>query len=142
MDHLRKLLAAREMFPVERTETVADVARKMTQRNVGAILVLDRGALCGVFSERDLMRRVVVENRDPASTLVEEVMSRNLSVISDDATIEEAMQTMSRLGIRHLPVVRGSEALGMVSMRDLMDIELERRTLELEQMRSYIHGAA
>ena len=140
MDHLRKLLAEREMFSVEKTETVAAVTRKMAQRNIGAILVLENGDLRGVFSKRDLMKRVVVENRDPATTTVEQVMTTDLAVIAEDASVAEAMELMSERGIRHLPVVRGRQALGMVSMRDLMDIELDSRTQELEHMRSYIHG--
>jgi CBS domain-containing protein len=137
---IRNILHGRAMFAVEKSETVAEVAAKMATLHVGAILVLENRGLGGIFSERDLMTRVVVEGKDPGATKVGEVMSTNLFTIDENATAEQAMEMMHNHKCRHLPVMRDSEVVGMVSMRDLMDVELERKTEEIQLMRNYIHG--
>jgi signal-transduction protein with cAMP-binding, CBS, and nucleotidyltransferase domain len=140
MGSLRDLLHHRETFHVEPGWSVIEVVRKMSELRVGAILVLDGGRLCGLFSERDLMTRVVAQGRDPLKTPVGEVMSTELSTIDESASTEEAMETMHRRNCRHLPVTRDCSIAGMVSMRDLMNYELERKTEEIRHMRDYIAG--
>jgi CBS domain-containing protein len=141
MSRVCDIVRDRELFCVEEHETVADVARKMADLHVGAIPVLNGEQLCGIFSERDLMRRVVLECRDPASTPVGEVMTREVATIDEAASIEEAMEAMQSHNCRHLPVTRGSQVAGFLSMRDLMNYELARKTEELHHMRAYIGSA-
>ena len=141
MSRVRDIVDDRDLFCVEEHQTVAEVARKMADLHVGAILVLNGQQLRGVFSERDLMRRVVVERRDPASTPVGEVMTREVATIDEAASIEEAMEAMQTHSCRHLPVTRGSQVAGFLSMRDLMNFELARKTEELHHMRAYIGSA-
>jgi signal-transduction protein with cAMP-binding, CBS, and nucleotidyltransferase domain len=112
----------------------------MSELHVGAILVLQSDELRGIFSERDLMCRVVLEHKDPESTQVREVMSTNVASVDELATLEEAMELMQSRNCRHLPVTRGSRVVGFLSMRDLMNFELARKTEELHHMRAYIHG--
>jgi CBS domain-containing protein len=140
MSLVRDIVHGRELFHVEEGSTVAEVARHMAERHVGAILVLNRGQLRGVFSERDLMKRVVLERRDPERTLVEEVMSTALATVDELASLEDAMALMHSKGCRHLPVTRGSRVVAFLSMRDLMDHELARKSEELHHMRAYIQG--
>jgi CBS domain-containing protein len=142
MSRVRDIVHNRDLFSVEETDSVADVARQMAELHVGAILVLKQGDLRGVFSERDLMKRVVLERLDPERTPVAEVMSRELATIDESASIEDAMEMMRRCSCRHLPVLRGSRVVAFLSMRDVMNYELERKTEELHQMRAYIHGSA
>ena len=142
MARVRDIVHGRELFSVEEGSSVADVARTMAQLHVGAILVLNGGRLRGVFSERDLMKRVVLEQKDPASTPVDEVMSRDVVTIDEMAAVEDAMELMRCKNCRHLPVTRGSHVVAFLSMRDLMNFELERKTEELHHMRAYIHGNA
>jgi len=142
MSRVRDIVHNRDLFSVEETDTVADVARRMAELHVGAILVLSAGNLRGLFSERDLMRRVVLERLDPERTAVREVMSRDLATIDEMASIEDAMEMMRRCNCRHLPVLRGSRVAAFLSMRDVMNYELERKTEELHHMRAYIHGSA
>ncbi len=141
MPLLKDLLHGRELYQAEPGETVAEVAARMAAVNVGAILVLEDGVLRGIFSERDLMKRVVLEGRDPQRTLVGDVMSTSLTKASPDTTMEEAMELMRNCGCRHLPVMRGSEVVGFISMRDLMFEELEQKTEEIRHMRNYIQSA-
>lgn len=142
MSRVSDIVHNRDLFSVEETESVADVARCMSELHVGAILVLSRGELRGIFSERDLMKRVVLERLDPDRTAVADVMSRDLATIDEAASIEDAMEMMRRCNCRHLPVMRGSRVVAFLSMRDVMNYELERKTEELHHMRAYIHGSA
>ena len=141
MSCVRDIVHHRELFSVEERDTVADVARRMADLHVGAILVLRGDQLRGVFSERDLMKRVVVEGREPENTPVGEVMTVEVATIDEAASIEEAMEAMQTHCCRHLPVTCGSRVAGFLSMRDLMNYELARKTEELHHMRAYIGSA-
>ena len=141
MSRVVDIVRNRELFSVEEHQTVAEVARKMAELHVGAILVLNADQLRGVFSERDLMKRVVLEQRDPATTPVGEVMTQQVATIDEVASIEEAMEEMQTHKCRHLPVMRGEQVAGFLSMRDLMNYELARKTEELHHMRAYIGSA-
>ena len=141
MPRLKDILEGRELHFAETGETVAEVARRMASWNIGAVVVLHRGELRGVFSERDLMCRVVVQLRDPETTRVDDVMSTDLTTTDECATGEQAMELMRRCGCRHLPVMRGGSVVGFISMRDLMLHELEQKTDEIEQMRTYIQSS-
>jgi len=140
MSLVRDILQRRDLFYVEEGDSVAVVARRMMELGVGAIVVMGAGGLRGVFSERDLMRRVVLEGRDPQRTAVHEVMTTSLATIEDSATVEQAMEAMELHGCRHLPVMSGRTVAGFLSMRDVMHHELARKTEELHHMKAYIHG--
>jgi CBS domain-containing protein len=141
MSRVSDILQNRELYHVEEHQTVATVARKMAELHVGAIIVLSGQQLRGVFSERDLMKRVVLEKLDPEQTLVRSVMSIDISTVDESATLEDAMEAMQQHNCRHLPVTRGGTVVSFLSMRDLMNYELARKTEELHHMRAYIHGA-
>ena len=142
MSRVRDILHQRELFSVEETLSVCEVARRMAELHVGAILVVQDGELKGVFSERDLMTRVVIEGLQPDTTPVARVMSTNISTVDESASLEDAMESMKAHGCRHLPVMRDSKVVGFLSMRDLMNHELAHKTEELHHMRAYIHGSA
>ena len=141
MSRVEDIVHNKELFYVEETDTVAGAARRMEELQCGAILVLKEGELRGVFSERDLMRRVVLEHRDPEITRVGDVMSSNVKSIDERASLEEAMEAMTNHGCRHLPVLRDGRVVSFLSMRDLTHFELASKTEELSHMRAYIHGA-
>ena len=140
MSTVREIVQDRDLFQVGEFDTVAQVARQMAELHVGAILVLNGESLRGIFSERDLMKRVVLEHVDPETTPVRMVMSTNVVAVDELASLEEAMELMQSHNCRHLPVTRGSRVVGFLSMRDLMNFELARKTEELHHMRAYIHG--
>ena len=137
-----KQVVDRELYSAKPTETVAEVTRRMAELAIGAIVVIAEGRLQGVFSERDVMIRVVIESLDPETTQVAQVMTTDVVSIAEDVSLEFAMETMRLNQCRHLPVMRGDEVVGFLSMRDLMNFELARKTEELNRMRAYIHGAA
>jgi CBS domain-containing protein len=142
MSQVKDIVDNRQLFHVDEQDTVADVARRMADLKIGAILVLGGGELRGVFSERDLMKRVVLERRDPERTAVREVMSTALATIDELASVEDAMAAMEQHGCRHLPVMQGSKVVAFLSMRDLMHYQVAKQTEELSHMRAYIHGSA
>ena len=140
MPQLKDILHNRKLFSVQPDQTVAAVAAHMAAVNVGAIPVIENNELRGVFSERDLMKRVVLGGRDPQQTLVGDVMSTSLTKADEQTTSEEAMELMRRCGCRHLPVMRSSQVIGFISMRDLMLDELEQKAEEIRHMRNYIQS--
>jgi CBS domain-containing protein len=142
MARISQILSDRELYFVDKNQTVWEVASRMHALNVGAILVLENGELCGIFSERDLLARIVLEGRDPRAVRVGDVMTRNPKAVEDSATAEEAMEIMHQHTCRHLPVLRDGKVVKMVSMRDLMYFDLDRKADEIRHMREYIHGAA
>ena len=120
-------------------DTVQDAAEFMASRNIGAVCVLDDGGkLLGVFSERDVVRRIVVVKRDPAKVILGDVLSELRAVINCDETPHQALERMELIGTRHLPVVDGERWVGMLSMRDLLRVELSEQGDEIKLLHEYI----
>jgi len=128
MTTLRDIVKDRKIYSVEATRTVLEAARFMMEHNIGALPVLRNGELVGIFSERDIMNRVVAVGRTPGTTLVSEVMTPNPRAVAIDETVEECLFIMREFGFRHLPIVEGKEVKGLVSLRDI----LLRRVTEIE----------
>ena len=131
---IRHVIRDREPYSMNASATVQDAAEFMASRNIGAVCVVDdAGKLLGVFSERDVLRRVVVLRRDPATVRVGDVTSELRAVINCDETPHQEL-----IGTRHLPVVDGERWVGMLSMRDLMRVELSERGDEIKLLHEYI----
>ena len=129
----------REPYFVRNTATAYDAADYMCDRNVGAVCVLDAdGRLQGIFSERDLLRRVVLKHQHPEEVPVRDVMSAIDVVIDCADTPHEALERMEHVGSRHLPVVDGDRFVGMLSMRDIMRVEISEQGAELQLLHEYI----
>jgi CBS domain-containing protein len=134
------LIRDQETFRVDSEQTVLEVARAMVERNIGAVPVLKEGELVGVFSERDLMKRVVVPGRDPATTRIAEVMTEDPLTVSPQEEVESCMHLMRRHGFRHLLIRDGKTLKGMVSLRDIMLHDLNEKDHEVRMMRAYIQA--
>lgn len=136
---IRHVIKDREPYSINATATVQEAAEFMASRNVGAVCVLDdAGKLLGVFSERDVVRRIVVVKRDPSTVILGDVLSELRAVINCDETPHQALERMEVIGTRHLPVVDGERWVGMLSMRDLMRVELSERGDEIKLLHEYI----
>jgi len=138
MHKVKVLLRRRELISASPGETVIEVARKMDAARVGAVPVLDGRSLVGVFSERDLMTRVVVPGRDPEEVRVSEVMSGDVITAHVDERRSECLEKMRKAGCRHLPVLEDGEVVAMLSMRDLLRDEIEEQEEEIESLRAYL----
>jgi len=132
------LIGNRQTFHVEADDFVSDVVRTMVEHNIGAVAVLRNGELAGLFSERDLMRRVVHEGRDARTTRVSEVMTRDLITVAPDRSLEDCMELMRARGFRHLPVCHGKQLRGVISLRDLLAHAVVEKDGEVQMMRAYI----
>ena len=136
---IRDVIRDREPYSMKATASVMEAAEFMAGRRIGAVCVLDEeGVLIGVFSERDLLNRVVVLKHDPASMKLGEVTSPLRAVIRCDETPHQALERMELIGTRHLPVVDGDRWVGMLSMRDLLRVELSEQGDEIKLLHEYI----
>jgi len=135
------LVKNQELCVADVNDSVMQVARAMVEHNIGAVPVVREGRLAGVFSERDLMRRMVVEGRDPEGTKVGEVMTREPLSVSPSDDLEHCLMLMREHGFRHLPICESGKLMGFVSLRDLLLRDLSEKDDEVRLMRAYIHSA-
>jgi CBS domain-containing protein len=141
MATIRDLISHRTIHYVQPGQTVFEAANYMVDCNVGAVPVLDETRLVGIFSERDIMKRVVTEGRNPFTTRIADVMSTELHMVEPGASSEEAMCLMQMHGVRHLPVCEGRMLVGFLSLRDLLRCHLDEKSGEAEMMRAYIQAS-
>jgi CBS domain-containing protein len=133
------LVEGRETFFVRTDQTVRDVARYMAERRVGAVSVLEGTRLVGIISERDVMTRVVAKGLDPDAARAGDVMTKDLVVAEVSESHEDGLRKMKQAGCRHLPVVERDRLKGMVSQRDLLQIDLSAKDEEIRWLNAYIH---
>ncbi len=141
MSKIYDLIKDNETHTVAADQTVLEASRQMVANNIGALPVLREGELVGIFSERDIMKRVVAEGRDPARTRVSEVMTAHPLTVDIRDSIEHCMVLMKQHGFRHLPICDGKKLKGIVSLRDILLRDLTEKDEEVRMMRAYIHGS-
>jgi CBS domain-containing protein len=124
------------------TATVRAAAERMATQRVGAVMVVDDKRLVGIFTERDIAFRVVAQGRDPQSTLLADVMTRDPVTMGPNQLFGEALHVMHARGFRHLPVMQGDEPIGIVSARSALDPDLEEFVPEAQRRRSLAVRAA
>jgi len=134
------LIKTQETYEAELGQTVLETVQAMVERNIGAVPVMHNGKLMGIFSERDLMKRVVAEGRDPRSTCLAEVMTEDPLTVSTTEDLESCLSLMRRHGFRHVPVCKDGHLVGMVSLRDILLHDLGEKDDEVRMMRAYIHS--
>jgi CBS domain-containing protein len=135
---IRDLIRSRKVDYVTADMNVLDVARYMAKVRRGAVPVIDDGRLVGIFSERDLMLRVILAGHDPAQTPVRDVMTRDLVVAEVDGTYPDCLAKMQRMHFRHLPVVEAGKLVGMISLRDLLQLDADLKAQEIEMLNYYV----
>lgn len=139
MKKLREIMREGFLFLVQRNATVAEAVRMMAENNVGIVAVLDGDKLVGVFSERDVVRRVVDRGLDPARTPVASVMTAELVAADAEEDYQSAMRKMDQGNIRHLPVVSEGRLLSMLSIRDLMRVDIQHKGEEIQYLQEYLY---
>ncbi len=131
----------RQVWSVAKGATVREAAEAMNEHRVGALIVLDDGELAGIFTERDVLSRVVAPGRDPERTRVGEVMTEDVIVCTGEATLEEAGGVMKNRRIRHLPVVdEGRRLLGLISIGDLNAHQAHTQERHIHFLHEYLYG--
>ncbi len=127
-----------EVWSVGPGDSVYEAIAMMAEKGVGALLVLDGGAVVGVVSERDYARKIILQNRDSRGTLVKEIMSSRVIYARPEQTVEEGLALMTEKRIRHLPVMREKELLGIVSIGDLVKVIIDEQQFRIELLEQYI----
>jgi len=139
MTSLKDLLKDKRLYFVKSGMNIFDVVKFMDLHNIGAVPVLgEKNVLKGIFSERDLLRRCITKDLDLKSTLIDEVMTKDVFVIESTDTIDYCMQILKQKNIRHIPVIEGESLLGLISIRDLMLYDMKMKDEKIEALNAYI----
>jgi CBS domain-containing protein len=120
MDQVYEIVKDRRVYSIDANSTVLEAARFMMEHSIGALPVLRDGEIVGIFSERDIMNRVVAVGRMPGTTKISEVMTANPKAINVDETVDNCLFLMREFGFRHLPIIDGKQLKGLVSLRDIL----------------------
>ena len=140
---VRDLLARKggALVTVTGSTTVLDASTLMVERGIGGVVVVDdEGRLAGIFTERDVLRRVVAVRLDPAQTPVRDVMTTPVLTVAPETVLEECQATMTERRIRHLPVLGPSGLAGLVSSGDVLAYEVAERQDTIQHLQSYVYS--
>ena len=129
-----------EVHAVASTITIADAVAEMNKRRIGCILVVDDGRIAGIFTERDVLRRVVGEGVDPKSVLVAAVMTREVHTVPPETTVEQTMALFAERRCRHIPVLDHGRLCGLISIGDISRWVADTSKAEAEHLKCYIAG--
>ena len=127
-----------DVLQIEGEASVLEAVKQMVDAGVGSLLVTEEGNIAGIFTERDYLRRMTLEERDAKTTPVREVMSSPLIVVTPETAIDECMALMTDRRIRHLPVVDESNVVGVVSIGDLVKFKSKQQSFEIQYLTDYI----
>lgn len=130
----------RHVISIAPDASVRDAIKRMAEKGIGALIVLDGDKLCGIVSERDYARKVVLKGRKSDSTSVADIMTADVVTTSPDATVDSCMQTMTDVKCRHLPVVENGNVVAMISIGDLVQAIIADQKEEIHQLEQYIAG--
>lgn len=144
---VNQLLNARsssEVFSLTSDTLVIDAIKTLAEKEVGALLVLENNKLAGIFSERDYTRKVILNDRNSSETKISEIMTglTDLKCVSPSQSIDECLVIMSKYHIRHLPVVKDNEVIGMLSIMDVVKNIISEKEFIIEQLEHYITDTA
>ena len=145
MDTAQDLLKSKQdcLHTIQSNQSVLEAIEKMNERRIGAVVIVEAGEVMGIFSERDVLRRVVATGRDPDLTSVGEVMTRRVIKCTTETELEDVRELMDRWKIRHLPVYdREQGFVGMISLRDLNTWQINQDRARLEYLTEYVYGRA
>lgn len=139
MKLIKPLVQNRETVVVNVATTVVEAARLMSDKHIGAVPVLDGGRLAGIFTERDVLARVVGAGVDPATTTVSSVMTTDLVTADVSETHDVCMRRMQQAHVRHLIVLDSGRLAGILSLRDLLGLEIDERDEAINLLNAYVH---
>jgi CBS domain-containing protein len=142
MKTARDILQAKgnDVWAVRPDDTVFDAVRQMSERAVGALLVMENDKLVGIVSERDYARKIILEGKSSRETAVRDVMTRKVLCATPERTVDECMALMSDKRARHLPVVDHKQVVGVISIGDLVKAVIDEQKVLIDQLQHYITG--
>jgi CBS domain-containing protein len=140
MATVREILGKKgsDIISVPPTETVVKAAQLMNERGIGGLVVTDGKRLAGIFTERDILRRVVAQRRDPAATKVGDVMTSPVTACALETTVEECAAMMTAKRIRHLPVVGEKGLVGLITIGDVLAYQVSEQQATIDYMHHFM----
>jgi CBS domain-containing protein len=130
-----------EIFTIEAADSVYDAIKLMADKQIGALIVKENGAIAGIVTERDYARKVVLMDRSSKNTPVRDIMSSAVRFVRPDQTTDDCMALMTERRMRHLPVLENDELIGMVSIGDLVKAIIAEQQFTIQQLEHYIHSS-
>jgi len=142
MTTVRQLLDQKgsQVWSIPPDATVYDALRLLAERDIGALLVIQKEDLVGIISERDYARKVILQGKSSMKTSVREIMTERVIFVEPDHSLEEAMALMTDKHLRHLPVLEDDQVVGLVSIGDLVKAKIADQSFIIEQLERYIAG--
>ena len=140
MESIKDILKGREVFTIQSGSSIKDAVNYMASKGVGVVPVMKDEKLIGVFSERDLVKRVIAKDKDLFLTLVNDVMSTNLIIGKIDEPNESVLAKMKEAKTRHILIVDNEKLVGVLSLRDLLEIDLNQCKTTVEVLNNYIYS--
>ena len=140
MENIKELLSKRELYTVNIGTTIKDVVFYMAEKGVGLVPIMDTGKLIGVFSERDLVKRVIAKNKNLEATKVEDVMSTKLVIADVNEANESVLAKMKEANTRHILIIENEKLIGVLAMRDLLELDLSVCRTTVEVLNNYIYS--
>ena len=142
MTRVREILDRKqgEVHTLDAGASVYDAIERLVKHNIGCLMVMDEGQIAGIFTERDHLRRVTLAEKPLRLTPVRDVMTVRLVIVDPDTSVEDCMSIMTSERIRHLPVVRDRQCVGVISIGDLVKYVSDERAVEVRYLTEYIKG--
>jgi len=140
MENIKEILSDRELYTVTKDTSIKDVVFYMAEKGVGLVPIMESGKLVGVFSERDLVKRVIAKNKSLDETKVEDVMSTKLIIADINEANESVLAKMKEANTRHILVIENEKLVGVLAMRDLLELDLSACKLTVEVLNNYIYS--
>ncbi len=140
MESIKDILKGREVFTVQSGTSIKETVNYMASKSVGLLPVMKDEKLIGVFSERDLVKRVIAKDKDLNSTLVDDVMSTSLVIAKMDESNESVLAKMKEAKTRHILIIDNDKLAGVLSLRDLLEIDLNQCKTTVEVLNNYIYS--
>ena len=129
------------ILSISPNDSVYAAVERMSENNIGALLVIENGQLVGILSERDYARKVILKGKSSKNTLIREIMTPDVLCVSPETTVDECLALLTESRVRHLPVTDGGKLMGIVSIGDLVKQIISDKEFTIQQLEHYIHSA-
>lgn len=142
MKTIKQILSIKgnDVFTINPSMLVVDAVKEMAQKRVGALVVLNEDKVKGIITEQDFTRRVILKDLDSSSTLVDDIMTKQVCIIKPEQSINDGMAIMTEKCVRHLPVIENEKLIGLISIGDLVKEVISEQEFLIEQLEQYIHS--
>ena len=142
MQTIKQLLEKKgnEIITIEPDSSVYDAIKSMADNHIGSLIVMEKGKLVGIITERDYTRKIILKGKSSASTPVKDIMTKNILCTNPEQTVDEAMALITDKRVRHLPVVENNHVIGIISIGDLVKTIISEQEYIINQLEHYINS--